>query len=80
MINTALSLWFRERDAVSEHLLSATAADVLKGIGKTEGIMSHVFNKETEKALGKKLRLAMNFFKHANTDPKLAFRRCQSWR
>ena len=51
MINTSLNLWFRERDAVSEHLLSATAADVLKGIGKAEGIMSHVFNKETEKAL-----------------------------
>jgi hypothetical protein len=59
MINTSLNLWFRERDAVSEHLLSATAADVLKGIGKAEGIMSHVFNKETE-ALGKK-PLAMNF-------------------
>jgi hypothetical protein len=74
MINTVLNLWFRERDAVSEYLLAATAADVLKGIGKAKGITSHVFNKEMEKALGKKLRLAMNFFKHANTDPKLALR------
>jgi hypothetical protein len=70
MINTVLNLWFRRRDVVSEHLLAASAADVLKGCGKAKGVTSHVFNKEMEKLLGKKLRLAMNFFKHANTDPE----------
>src|SRR5437588_9913620 len=60
MINTVINLWFRRHDVVSEHLLAASAADVLKGIGKTKGVTSHAFNKETEKVLGKKLRLAMN--------------------
>jgi hypothetical protein len=71
MINTVINLWFRRRDVVSEHLLAASAADVLKGIGKTRGVTSHAFNKEMEKLLGKKLRLAMNFFKHANSDPNM---------
>jgi hypothetical protein len=34
-----------------------------------------VFNKETEQLVGKKLRMAMNFLKHADSDPgaKLTF-------
>src|SRR5882724_12418169 len=69
MLNTAIRLWFNEIDIVSQHLLAASAADVLKGVGKSKKITSHVFNKEMEKALGKKLRISMNFFKHANSDP-----------
>jgi hypothetical protein len=74
MINTAIYLWFREADMVSEHLLAASAANVLKGVGKTKGVTSHAFNKEMEELLGKKLRLAMNFFKHAENDPNLVLK------
>lgn len=64
LINTAIYLWFKKQDAVSEHLLAASALDVLKYVGKSKGVTSHVFNEEMEKLLGKKLRMAMNFFKH----------------
>jgi hypothetical protein len=64
LINTALYLWFKEQDPISEHLLAASALDVLKGVGHRKNVTSHVFNSEMEKLLGKKLRMAMNFFKH----------------
>jgi hypothetical protein len=74
MLNTAIYLWFNEMDLVSQHLLAASVGNVLKGVGKSKKITSHVFNKETEKAVGKKLRLAMNFFKHADCDPNALLR------
>jgi hypothetical protein len=64
LLNTAIYLWFREQDVISEHLLAASALDVLNKVGKDNGVQSHVFSEEMQKLVGKKLRLAMNFFKH----------------
>ena len=68
-LDTAIWLWFMGMDAVSICTLASAALEILTQLGKKTGKSSHIYNKEMHKLLGKKLKMAPNFFKHASTDP-----------
>jgi len=75
-LHTGMWLWFNEADAVSIYTLVHAALTVLNDVGRKQGFSSHVYNKEMHKTFGKRLTMAPNFFKHANTDPHKALRFC----
>ena len=68
-LDTAILLWFLEMDPISTCTLASAALTVLHHVGSKSGKSSHIYNKEMEKLLGKKLKMAPNFFKHASRDP-----------
>jgi len=68
-LDTAIWLWFMDMDAISICTLASAALEILTQLGKKAGKSSHIYNKEMHKLLGKKLKMAPNFFKHASTDP-----------
>ncbi|SRR6266567_399282 len=68
-LHTAILLWFLEIDPISTCTLVSAALTVLHHVGSKTGKSSHIYNKEMEKLLGKKLKMAPNFFKHASKDP-----------
>jgi hypothetical protein len=68
-LDTAILLWFLEMDPISTCTLASAALTVLHRVGSKTGKSSHIYNKEMEKLLGKKLKMAPNFFKHASRDP-----------
>jgi hypothetical protein len=72
-LDTAILLWFLEMDPISICTLASAALTVLHHVGSKTGTSSHIYNKEMEKLLGKKLKMAPNFFKHASRDPHHAF-------
>lgn len=80
-IETAIELFFEDKDSVSIHTLTCAAYEVLMDIGKTRGIKPVV--KDTsfirpgkEGVYLARINEAENFFKHADRDPDrtLAFR------
>jgi hypothetical protein len=75
-LETAIWLWFHEADAVSIYTLVHAALTVLKDVGSKKGFSSHVYNKQMQKTFGDRLKMAPNFFKHANADPNKALRFC----
>jgi hypothetical protein len=68
-LDTAILLWLLEMDPISICTLASAALTVLHHVGSKTGKSSHIYNKEMEKLLGKKLKMAPNFFKHAGRDP-----------
>ena len=75
-LETAVNLWFEERDAVSIHTLAAAAHRVVHDVATHRGggafLLDHVRLAEwgyDPKAFKKALRHAETFFKHAENDP-----------
>ncbi|MBI4964970.1 MAG: hypothetical protein HY913_16975 [Desulfomonile tiedjei] len=78
-LETAINLYFYERDVVSVHTLSAAAFNIMADIGRhDEGgkntlrgiILDNFIKKEHRKFVRERLRQAENFFKHADKDSK----------
>jgi hypothetical protein len=68
-LDTAIELWFTDKSDVSVHTLVSATLEILTQLGKPKGKRSHMYNKETLQLLGKRLKMAANFFKHASKDP-----------
>jgi hypothetical protein len=75
-LETAINLFFYERDVVSIHTLSAAAFNILSDIGRHKGIdkktvrgwVLEQVKADRRKFLLGKLKEAENFFKHADRD------------
>lgn len=74
-LETAITLWFLEKDVVSIHALAAASHEVLHGLGGKSN--PTIIYGELKKAPGSKkqkgkkiseIRMSQNFFKHANSD------------
>lgn len=68
-LDSAIWLWFTDEDEVSVCTLVSATLEILTQLGKRTGKDSHMYNKEVHQLLGKKLKMAPNFFKHASRDP-----------
>jgi len=73
-LNTAISLWFNDGDAVSIHTLTFAAHQIVSDINSHKGgseliYDSAVIKDEHRTEAIKKLRRHYNFFKHADNDP-----------
>lgn len=73
-LETAIYLWFHEADPVSIYTLVHAALTVLKDVGSKAGHSSHIYNKKMHKTFGERLKMAPNFFRHANKDPNKTLR------
>ena len=74
-LETAIRLFFYERDSISIHTLASAAQEVLNALGGKQGqepyILGHFLKSVKEgrrKEVADKLREAQNFFKHADKD------------
>jgi hypothetical protein len=67
-LDSAIWLWFTDEDEVSVCTLVSATLEILTQLGKKTGKDSHMYNKEMHQLLGKKLKKAPNFFKHASRD------------
>jgi hypothetical protein len=69
-LETAIRLWFNDGDPVSIHTLAAAANELLNRVGSKFGKQSPVqkYIEARPEVVGKRLRKAQNFFKHAYTD------------
>ncbi len=82
-LESAVWLFFKERDPVSIHTLTAAAYTVLQDLNRGEGgtpmlvkdLIKALVPPEEREAVHRKLNEAENFFKHADRDPdgKVAF-------
>jgi len=76
-LETAINLFFYDRDVVSIHTLTAAAFNILQDMSTNDGrdikTLRSVFLKRvkegSEKHVINKIREAENFFKHADKDP-----------
>jgi hypothetical protein len=73
-LNTAISLWFNDGDAVSIHVLACSAYQIVHDINRRQGgealiYDSLVFRDEYRKDAINHLKQHYNFFKHAKKDP-----------
>jgi hypothetical protein len=75
-LESAILLWFLEKDIVSIHTLAVAASEVLNGIGSKQGKPTIIGRnlKRLPKSQQKRLTKAQNFFKHASTDPNMGLR------
>ena len=73
-LNTAISLWFNDGDAVGIHTLACSAHQIVHDINHRQGgrdliYDSFVFKDEHRREINKKFKQHYNFFKHAEKDP-----------
>jgi len=73
-LSTAITLFFDRGDSVSVHTLSAASQEILRGLGRRQGLGSMfkdspLIKPEKRKELGDIFNAAQNFFKHADKDP-----------
>jgi hypothetical protein len=83
-LETAITLFFQEGDAVSVHTLVAAAHTIVQDVNKSRGgspmlmkdLMISIVPQSKRKEVHEKLNRAENFFKHADRDPNgtLTFR------
>lgn len=75
-LETAITLFMNDGDAVSIHALTMASYEVLETLGKNKGISSFTaetinnIKPEYQKEIGDKFFEAKNFFKHATRDPE----------
>lgn len=74
-LDTAINLFFLERDPVSIHTLVSSSYDILIALAKDQGVeaiikSSAMIKKGMEGEWFNLLNEAQNFFKHADRDPK----------
>jgi hypothetical protein len=80
-LETAINLYFYERDAVSIHTLTAAAHNIVTDIAKKAGqgdtwretvqtMIQDLVPSDKRKTVRNKFREAENFFKHADRDPE----------
>lgn len=72
-LNVAISLFFQEREISSVHTLTAAALEMLKSIGRKQGIsfgldIEQAIPDEGKKAYRQSMSRPKNFFKHADRD------------
>ena len=74
-LDTAIWLWFAEKDPVAIHALAHAAHQIIHDINEKKGkpgemlYKSSTIKPEFRGMVDKKIREAGNFFKHADTDP-----------
>lgn len=73
-LHTAIKLWFADADQVSVHTLACAAHQIVHDINiNKEGeellLDSLLIREEFRKEYVREMKKAMNFFKHADTDP-----------
>jgi hypothetical protein len=74
-LNTAIELWFEERDEISVHTLAAAAYQVIHDVNessdtKAELLYNSIVIKDEHRSEAIRfLKRPMNFFKHADNDP-----------
>lgn len=73
-LNTAISLWFNDGDAVSIHTLACSAHQIVHDINRLKGgrdllYDSLIFKDEFRRQAISYLKKHYNFFKHAENDP-----------
>jgi hypothetical protein len=74
-LDTAILLWFLEKDVASIHVLASAAQEILHAIGgkKTPSLILNWLETEGTKTQRRKradkTKMSQNFFKHANKDP-----------
>jgi len=74
-LDVAVSMFFKNADAIAVHTLTAASHQILMDLGKLEGIFSVIkgnpfIKKGMEKEYFTIINEAENFFKHAKKDPK----------
>lgn len=75
-LETAISLFFQEKDVVSIHTLVAAAYTIIQDVNKgrggspmiTKGLIPMLVPQHKRKSVYEKLNSAQNFFKHADRD------------
>jgi hypothetical protein len=67
-LETAIEMWFLEKDIVSVHTLACSALRIAHDVGKVYGKASALLSKLTPALRNKSLE-PQNFFKHADKDP-----------
>jgi hypothetical protein len=76
-LETAIELWFLDKDPVSIHTLAAAAYQIVHDINDKRGkpgellFDANMIKPELRPVINKALREAMNFFKHADNDPEV---------
>lgn len=75
-IETAIELFFTDKDPISIHTLTCAAYQILMDIGKTRGIAAVLKNPsfvqvDMQKLYLERINEAENFFKHAERDPNV---------
>jgi hypothetical protein len=73
-LDTAIEMWFTDKDVVSTHTLAAAAHQIIYDINKRERAGDLLFDsivvrEEYRKEFIDRLKRDMNFFKHADKDP-----------
>lgn len=73
-IDTAIELWFMEKDPIPIHTLVCSAYQIVHDINAHQGTSdllydNHRIRNEHRKEVISKLKNAYNFFKHADNDP-----------
>lgn len=70
-LESAILLWFLEKDPVAIHVLATAALEVIHGVGSKKGKPSLIksVSKAFPKSFQKQVAMPQNFFKHATTDP-----------
>jgi hypothetical protein len=73
-LNTAISLWFNDGDAVSIHILACSAYQIVHDINRNQGgrdllYDSLIIKDEYRQEAINHLKRHYNFFKHADKDP-----------
>jgi hypothetical protein len=72
-LDTAIELWFEDRDPASIHTLSCAAHEIIEELFKRKGLTGLLFENSLPKQLRRQIReehkMIAGFFKHADRNP-----------